>query len=317
MGPEAPAAIPNPLPALESFAKSIVHNVQSAKYDLQRSAIARVLAVVVLHPLDATKARLQFTTASSPLAVKAASRGPLFAGISAAVVAHAPYGIVTFGLFAALQPRISRMFPKAEARVITVLSAVAADAVGALWIAPMETIKLRMMTGMRPGIRHALDGGGFFKGLSSQIMRDVPVRALQLVCYEGLRNKVSDVLGREVHGKEGVVVGAIVGASVGAVTTPLDVLRTRVMAQRANPGSAYMGWLSCAKRSIGGEGGAALFRGLVPRMVYMGASVALFSVAYEICRKYVDDKHLAKCTNNSLGHKHHHFARLSVRSTVS
>lgn len=212
----------------------------------------------------------------------------------AAVLGHVPYGILTFGLFGAAKKEISDRFPDMRRGAVTILSALLADAVGSIWLAPMEVIKLKLQTGVHGSFANALRSGGLYNGLLAQSLRDAPFRALNMLAYDTVREQMSRRMGRDVSGVEGITLGACVGGVVGAVTTPMDVVKTRVMSQRAGWGKCYGGWIGCAKKTIRGEGVAGLFRGVGCRTVYMAASVALFAVAYEQGRKWREEIKVAK-----------------------
>lgn len=165
-----------------------------------------------------------------------------------------------------------------------------ADAFASLWLAPLEAAKLRVQTGAFPTVFSAFREGAVWNGLFAQVARDVPTRLLHLVLYEKARAMYEERTGEEIGANAGALTGAVVGAVVGVITTPLDVVKTRVMAQRAPPGRPYHGWLACARKTVQTEGGLALFRGVGQRAVYMGLSVALFSAAYEVARRAWKEK---------------------------
>lgn len=277
-----------PLAPLRTFTNQVTSHLRAARKELTGAAAARFATLLVLHPLDATKVRQQVTSARSHAAIKAATQGPWFKGVIAAAAGHVPYGVITFGVFAALKQRYSEK-GNLDPRLTTLLAALSADVVGAFWLVPMETAKLRMQTGVCSSVLSAIRAGGVYNGFVSQVLRDAPFRAMYLVGYEVARSAWREKAGREISGKEGIALGAGVGALVGGLTTPLDVVKSRVMSQRVGAGRAYRGWFSCLRRTVKAEGSSALLRGFAPRVVYMAASVAMFSVAYEYGRRYVKE----------------------------
>lgn len=67
--------------------------------------------------------------------------------------------------------------------------------------------------------------------------------------------------------------GVASGSVAAALTTPLDVVKTRLMVN-----TYYKGMWDCAVSVARTEGLAGLFSGVVPRVVYIGPSTALFFV---------------------------------------
>jgi solute carrier family 25 S-adenosylmethionine transporter 26 len=145
---------------------------------------------------------------------------------------------------------------------------------------------------------------GFYQGYLSQISRDVPFRACQLVSYELVKSnyikfttKRSESNGecastRRLMAWEGMVVGAIAGSISAAVTNPLDVLKTRMMTGQAYGAASVV---PAVRAILAKEGPRALFAGVVPRVVYVGPSSAIFFLVYE----YVHAKTAAAAASTS------------------
>lgn len=72
------------------------------------------------------------------------------------------------------------------------------------------------------------------------------------------------------------------------VTTPLDVVKTRVQVQGANPELfAFNGSLDCARQLVKHEGVRALFSGSVARVCYMVPNMSVFIPVYELLQRLV------------------------------
>lgn len=278
-------SIPSPGPFLSDLRRTFTLH----KPALLSSTTARLLTILVLNPLDASKARLQTSVATSPLALRAVSRGPPLAGLTPALLAHAPAGLLAFLLYSRFTASLAKS-NRAPWLPVPIAAACLADTLTALWLAPLETVKLRVQTAAFPSAVSALRAGALWNGVVAQVARDVPCRVLHLLLYERARALYERRTGAPIGVRDGAATGAVVGAVVGALTNPLDVIKTRVMAQRAPPGRTFQGWVGCAVKSISKEGSGVLWRGVRQRSVYMALSVALFSAAYEAANKVWREK---------------------------
>eukprot|EP00172_Hildenbrandia_rubra_P001133 Plantae.Rhodophyta-Hildenbrandia_rubra.ctg16963.p1 GENE.Plantae.Rhodophyta-Hildenbrandia_rubra.ctg16963~~Plantae.Rhodophyta-Hildenbrandia_rubra.ctg16963.p1 ORF type:complete len:387 (+),score=79.30 Plantae.Rhodophyta-Hildenbrandia_rubra.ctg16963:217-1377(+) len=269
--------------------------IGDARRELVDGGAARLLAVALLYPLDTCKTRLQVTSVHSGRALGAVLKATpkWYGGVLTALGGQLGYGVVTFGMFEVMRQVLRNRFGEWSERRRTIVAACVGDLVGSLWVVPAESLKLKLQTGIysdaATAISTILQTGGWrnlYQGFWGQVMRDTPFRALQILAYDYARRYYLKNVAKKVELSKGdaIAVGAATGAAVGALTTPLDVIRTRIMSQRMGAGMVYPNWAKCLTGTIQAEGVQALFRGIVPRTVYMGASVALFSVGFEITR---------------------------------
>ncbi|THU48322.1 hypothetical protein C4D60_Mb09t25010 [Musa balbisiana] len=119
------------------------------------------------------------------------------------------------------------------------------------------------------------------------------------LCRSFLKLKVLDILSllfslfmqaqRELSDPENAIIGAFAGALTGAITTPLDVLKTRLMVQ----GSAnqYKGIISCAQAILKEEGPAAFFKGIGPRVLWIGIGGSIFFGVLERSKLLLSQRH--------------------------
>ncbi|CAI0428647.1 unnamed protein product [Linum tenue] len=130
---------------------------------------------------------------------------------------------------------------------------------------PTEVVKTRMQMGQFSSAPNAVrlivskEGfKGLYAGYGSFLLRDLPFDAIQFCIYEQLRIGYKIAAQRDLNDAENAVIGAFAGAVTGAVTTPLDVIKTRLMIQ----GSAnqYKGVMDCVQTVIREEGPAALLK---------------------------------------------------------
>lgn len=90
------------------------------------------------------------------------------------------------------------------------------------------------------------------------------------------------VLGRELRLWENMALGFLCGGVAAAVTTPLDVAKTRLMTQTHIAASAKYTGVIHALKSIAAEGGMhALFSGVKPRVAWISCGGAIFIGSFE------------------------------------
>lgn len=179
------------------------------------------------------------------------------------------------------------------------LSASGGEFVSCLIRVPTEVVKSRTQTsayGSTGGSWHTAlntmryEGiRGFYRGFGITIAREIPFTSIQFPFYEYLKRTLSTTYleGKRPNSAEAAVCGMIAGGTAAALTTPLDVVKTRVMLEaRGAPGEkvASPSILSFPPRFLGilkKEGPAALFSGWVPRTLHISAGGAVFLGIYD------------------------------------
>ncbi|KAM5577529.1 hypothetical protein ABKV19_008059 [Rosa sericea] len=94
---------------------------------------------------------------------------------------------------------------------------------------------------------------------------------------------------RELNDPENAIIGAFAGALTGVITTPLDVIKTRLMVQ-------YKGIVDCVQTIVREEGPPALLKGIGPRVLWIGIGGSIFLVFSREQSAYLlrDDQQLVK-----------------------
>ena len=132
-----------------------------------------------------------------------------------------------------------------------------------------------------------------YRGGGVTILREIPFTIIQFSLWEFFKTKYSEqqtrTTGREagfVTAGESAIFGSAAGAVAAGMTTPLDVLKTRIMlARRGGEGAADVrkGALSIMKDIQQQEGVRGLFRGFVPRVGWISTGGAIFLGTYQWC----------------------------------
>eukprot|EP00429_Kryptoperidinium_foliaceum_P013621 CAMPEP_0176048418 /NCGR_PEP_ID=MMETSP0120_2-20121206/24052_1 /TAXON_ID=160619 /ORGANISM="Kryptoperidinium foliaceum, Strain CCMP 1326" /LENGTH=725 /DNA_ID=CAMNT_0017381837 /DNA_START=115 /DNA_END=2292 /DNA_ORIENTATION=- len=140
---------------------------------------------------------------------------------------------------------------------------------------------------------------GLYRGHSATLMRIVPFAGFQFLAFDVAKARLAPLL-VESHGTlrplEGATLcamasGAIAGSAATLSTYPLDVLRTRLVAQMST--SVYRGYFSVAEAILRTEGPAAFYRGLGPTLLgvlpYSALSFGTFEVLKGVLREQYGD----------------------------
>lgn len=85
---------------------------------------------------------------------------------------------------------------------------------------------------------------------------------------------------------ENCAVGSVAGGIAAALTTPLDVVKTRLMTQtHTTAADRYSGVVHALRRIAAEEGVGALFSGLRPRVVWISVGGTIFFGTYEEAKR--------------------------------
>ena len=128
-----------------------------------------------------------------------------------------------------------------------------------------------------------------YRGLAPTLALDLPFALVQLPAFEHLKRRFGaddDAAGGAAggSGRADALAGAAAGGLAAALTTPLDVLRTRHVLRSAG-GGGDPSFLATARHILRAEGMRGLLRGVVPRTVYMSLGGVLYLGTYStVCR---------------------------------
>ncbi|XP_044476272.1 S-adenosylmethionine carrier 1, chloroplastic/mitochondrial-like [Mangifera indica] len=87
---------------------------------------------------------------------------------------------------------------------------------------------------------------------------------------------------------EGLVLGGLAGGFAAYLTTPLDVIKTRMQVQGSTV--RYKGWLDAVHRISMIEGAKGMFRVSIPRITWYIPASALTFMAVEFLRDHFNQK---------------------------
>ena len=248
-------------------------------------ATAGAAVETALYPIDTLKTRLQAAKGSgAPMLWKG-----LYKGLAGNIFGVIPASAIFMGVYEPMKRYVAEQggSPLAAQFAAATLAGTAASLVRV----PTEVVKQRMQMGQfssaTAAVKAILRSEGLRKGLyagyGSFMLRDLPFDAIEFIAYEQARSAWRAAASRELNAAETSAVGALAGVATAVLTTPLDVIKTRLMTQGA--GGAYKGVVDCALRIAREEGPAAFFKGVGPRVTWIGIGGSVFFTCLEAAKK--------------------------------
>ncbi|KAK7690173.1 hypothetical protein QCA50_006823 [Cerrena zonata] len=263
-------------------------NTPTFYQSLAAGGIAGTSVDLLFFPIDTIKTRLQ----SSQGFVQAGGFKGIYRGIGSVVVGSAPGAAIFFCTYDTLKRTLP--IPQHLSPLTHMLSASMGEVAACLVRVPTEVIKTRTQTSTYGDLARSSFGAaklvfmteglrGFYRGFGSTIMREIPFTSLQFPMYEMFKLQLSKALDQKpLPAYEAALCGSVAGGISAALTTPLDVLKTRVMLDLRKPDQGKLPSLPARFKQIYvNEGVKALFAGVVPRTLWISAGGAVFLGAYE------------------------------------
>ncbi len=238
---------------------------------------------ISLFPLDTIKTRLQ----SSQGFWKAGGFSRIYAGIGPAAAGSAPNAAIFFCTY----DSVKKMAKQAGANDGTALHMTAAslgEITACLVRVPVEVVKQRRQASVGNSslsiIKDVLNSEGprgLYRGYLTTVLREIPFSFIQFPLWEFLKRQVSVKTGSEPTPIQSSLCGAISGGFAAAVTTPLDVAKTRIMLAPTGSPEAAMGIFTMLKKVGSDKGLKGLFAGVTPRTTWIFIGGGFFFGVYE------------------------------------
>ncbi|GFP57195.1 hypothetical protein ACSS6W_010563 [Trichoderma asperelloides] len=270
---------------------------------LLAGALAGTTVDLSLFPLDTLKTRLQSSAGFFP----SGGFSGIYRGIGSAVVGSAPGAAFFFCTYETTKSFVGKRIRHAHdgkdngrgwvpADILTHMIASSLGEIAACSVrVPTEVVKQRAQAGHHGGSsakalghilsRYSAQGGGLFavwrelyRGWGITVFREVPFTVIQFPLWEAMkawgRKRRND--GRDVSAGESAIYGSLAGGVAAASTTPLDVLKTRVMLSkdRVSVGEVF-------GRMAREEGIRPFFAGIAPRVTWISIGGAIFLGSYQ------------------------------------
>ncbi|WVF68473.1 hypothetical protein IAT40_003240 [Kwoniella sp. CBS 6097] len=282
---------------------------------LVAGAISGLAVDFMFFPLDTIKTRIQ---SSAGFWQSGGFKG-VYRGVGSVGMGSAPGAAAFFVTYEALKAKLPQYHFFAENPAFNHMAAASgAEYVSCLIRVPTEVVKSRTQTGaygQGKGSWHSalstmkFEGiRGFYRGFGITIAREIPFTSIQFPLYEYLKSVLSTqyLNGRRPTSYEAALCGSVAGGFAAAVTTPLDVVKTRVMLearthaptppiasasaagstipppQARQPSPSVLSFPPRFLAILRNEGPSALFKGWQPRCFAISLGGAVFLGIYDL-----------------------------------
>lgn len=132
---------------------------------------------------------------------------------------------------------------------------------------------------------------GLYRGAPACLLRDIPFSSIYFPTYANIKKILFGLNPGTPGGKttletwELLVSGALAGLPAAFLTTPCDVIKTRIQSKPKPGVEAYRGILPTVKRILAEEGPKAFFKGGVARVCRSSPQFGFTLAAYEVFQK--------------------------------
>ncbi|CAG8472743.1 14273_t:CDS:2 [Funneliformis mosseae] len=327
-------SISEPIPLLEEYGYA---KCKPLTYVMFAGGLGGSTADFLMHSIDTVKTRLQGQKPAKPpkyqnmmhayttiVKQEGIMRG-LYGGVVPAMLGSVPATTIYFGTYEFVKRNIIGLKTGVPDTVAHLAAGSIGDFMASVVYVPSEVLKTRLQLQGRYNNPHFVSGynykntwhaaqmvyklegpGAFYHGYKATLLRDVPFSALQFAFYEKFKlwakmYKNSNYL--SLHWE--IATGALAGGLAGALTTPLDVIKTLLQTQIKKPSAIkqpsstpsaaqkpphyyYTGIWEGMLWNYRHQGIGGLFRGIGPRVAWTAMQSGLMFVIYEQVLELLD-----------------------------
>ncbi|XP_001606647.1 mitochondrial uncoupling protein Bmcp [Nasonia vitripennis] len=278
--------------------------------------LASIVAELGTFPLDTTKTRLQIQGQKNDIRhstlkysgmidaliqiSKQEGVKALYSGISSAILRQATYGTIKFGTYYSLKQSATDRWGTDDLVLINIVCAAVAGAISSAIANPTDVVKVRMQVGLEANLTlmgcfqdvyHHEGVRGLWRGVGPTAQRAAVIAAVELPIYDFSKKELIPYIGDSISNHFISSFIASMGSAVSS--TPIDVVRTRLMNQRRirTVGGAlspyiYSSSIECFVQTFKNEGFFALYKGFIPTWLRMGPWNIIFFITYEQLKKF-------------------------------
>ncbi|XP_057842955.1 uncharacterized protein LOC131052333 [Cryptomeria japonica] len=298
------------IPVKEQLGENLHDGLSFGQFMLAGS-VAGMVEHMAMFPVDTLKTRMQMLASAggsyhsgvgkSFLSI-VRKEGPfgLYRGIGAMGLGAGPAHAVYFSVYEVCKEKLGGNkpghHPLAHA-ASGVIATTASDAV----LTPMDVVKQRLQLRSSPyrGVMDCItrifrEEGirAFYVSYRTTVVMNAPFTAVHFATYEAMK-KVLSGISPESASEENLLVhimaGGTAGALASAITTPFDVVKTRLQCQGVCGADKFTSSSigNVVQTIVSKEGPTALLRGLKPRMLFHAPAAAICWSTYEASKNFL------------------------------
>ncbi|MCJ1322773.1 mitochondrial aspartate-glutamate transporter agc1 [Xylographa vitiligo] len=295
-----------------SRGKRYLHNVLESAHHFALGSIAGAFGAFVVYPIDLVKTRMQNQRSSrvgqvlyknsidcARKVIQNEGFKGLYSGVLPQLVGVAPEKAIKLTVNDLIRGHFSEKDTGKIKLPYEILAGGSAGACQVVFTNPLEIVKIRLQ--VQGEVAKTTEGVprrsamwivknlglvGLYKGASACLLRDVPFSAIYFPTYNHLKR---DFFGEGPTKKLGVVqlltAGAIAGMPAAYLTTPCDVIKTRLQVEARKGDTKYTSLRHCARTVYAEEGFRAFFKGGPARILRSSPQFGFTLAAYEVLQK--------------------------------
>ncbi|CAL9751703.1 unnamed protein product [Musa acuminata subsp. burmannicoides] len=287
--------------------EGISKHVNPSKY-LIAGGVAGAASRTATAPLDRLKVALQVQTTRARIlpAIKDIWREggflSFFRGNGLNVIKVTPESAIKFYTFEILKDFIVKGKGEEKSNIGASERLIAGGIAGAVSqtvIYPMDLVKTRLQTyaceaGKVPNLATLTrdiwvhEGPrAFYRGIVPSLLGIIPFAGIDLAAYETLKDMSRTYILKNSDPGPLMQLGCgTISSALGATCVyPLQVIRTRMQAQRTNPSNNYYGMSDVFWRTLKNEGLLGFYKGIIPNLLKVVPAAGITYLVYETMKK--------------------------------
>jgi solute carrier family 25 aspartate/glutamate transporter 12/13 len=292
--------------------KSVWHDVLESVHHFALGSLAGAFGAFMVYPIDLVKTRMQNQRSTgvgnvlyknsldcAQKVIKNEGFRGLYSGVLPQLVGVAPEKAIKLTVNDLMRGKLTDKDTGNIKLPAEILAGGMAGGCQVVFTNPLEIVKIRLQ--IQGELAKNVEGVpkrsamwivrnlglvGLYKGASACLLRDVPFSAIYFPSYSHLKK---DFFGESAQKKLGVLqmltAGAIAGMPAAYLTTPCDVIKTRLQVEARKGEATYNGLRHCAQRIWQEEGFKAFFKGGPARIMRSSPQFGFTLAGYEVLQR--------------------------------